>query len=117
MRKASPDLLLDLPPAVRPGDRLLLPLFDFPLSYRLRRSGCDSIRVGVEGGDLLGRHAARIKFAHDRNRGSLVVRDVVGSLRLNWLLVLLSREMFAPVFDRACARDIRKFVQAELLSE
>lgn len=58
-----------------------------------------------------------MKFAHDRNRGSLLALDVAGSLRLNWLLVLLSREMFAPVFDRACARDIRKFVQAELLSE
>lgn len=52
MRKASPDLLLDLPPAVRPGDQLVLPLFDSVLSYRLRRSGRVSIRVRIEGGGL-----------------------------------------------------------------
>lgn len=51
------------------------------------------------------------------SRSALAALDADGCARLNWRLVLLSRETIAQVLDQTRARDHETTVQTDLLSE
>lgn len=57
------------------------------------------------------------RWALSFSRSTLTAVDADGCLRLNWRLVLLSRETIAQVLHHACVRDIEECVQTKLLSE
>ena len=57
------------------------------------------------------------RWALSFSRSALTTVDADGCVRLNWRLVLLSRDTIAQVLDQACARDSKMDVQTDLLSE
>jgi predicted metal-dependent hydrolase len=64
--------------------------------------------------------ATRVQFPRwtlTFSRNGLATLDAEGCARLNWRLVLLSRETIAQVLDQTCARDHETIVQTDLLSE
>jgi predicted metal-dependent hydrolase len=96
---------------------LALPPNASPVQIRDAAHGWLQTQAQYAIGELVATRTRIPRWALSYSRNTLTAVDANGCLRLNWRLVLLSRDIIAQVLDQACARDTRRSVQTELLSE
>jgi predicted metal-dependent hydrolase len=96
---------------------LALPPDASPVQIRDSVHGWLQTQVQVVINQLTAGRARFPRWALSFSRSSLTTVDPDGCVRLNWRLVLLSRDTIAQVLDQASARDSKMEAQTDLLLE